>query len=262
MNSFLIGLQFLTRIFVVKQSVWTEQSFGESVKFFPAVGAVLGVICAGVVGMMNFLTGGALPLMTGAVVFAAMIILTGGIHCDGLMDSADGLFSGREREKILLIMKDSRAGSFGVVAMILVAALEISALTELLRLSVWWTAAAIFSAPIIGRLMMVVTIGAFPYARPDGMGKAFAKFTTRRTIFFATIETFLLLLPLNIIDEKIFLCAILATVVALAVTWRFASFATEKIGGVTGDIYGAVTMLAEMFALIIFLLTARCFGVA
>ena len=115
MNSFLIGLQFLTRIFVVKQSVWTEKNFGESVKYFPAVGAVLGIFYASIVGAINFFS---LPLFTGAVGFASMIILTGGIHCDGLMDSADGLFSGREREKILLIMKDSRAGSFGVVAMI------------------------------------------------------------------------------------------------------------------------------------------------
>ena len=171
MNSFLIGLQFLTRIFVVRQSVWTEQSFGESVKFFPAVGAVLGLICAALVGALNFFTAGNFPLLTGAVGFASLIILTGGIHCDGLMDSADGLFSGREREKILLIMKDSRAGSFGVVAMILIAALEISTLTELARLSTYFLCAAIYSAPIIGRLMMVVTIGAFPYARPEAWAK-------------------------------------------------------------------------------------------
>jgi adenosylcobinamide-GDP ribazoletransferase len=170
------------------------------------------------------------------------------------MDSADGLFSGREREKILLIMKDSRAGSFGVVAMILLAALEISTLIELTSLSIWFLCVAIYSAPIIGRLMMVVTIGAFPYARAEGMGKAFAKFTTRQTIFFAAGESFLLLLPLNIISEKFFICAATATLIALIVTWRFATFATEKIGGVTGDIYGAVTMLAEMFALITFLL--------
>ena len=253
MNSFLIGLQFLTRIFVVKQTVWTEESFGESVKYFPAVGAVLGLICSGVVAAVNHL---GLPMLTGAVGFAALIILTGGIHCDGLMDSADGLFSGREREKILEIMKDSRAGSFGVVAMILVAALEVSTLTELARLSTWWLCAAIYSAPIVARLMMVVTIGAFPYARPDGMGKAFAKFTTRRTILFAAGETFLLLLPLVFVSEMFFLSSAAAGGIALLVAWRFASFATEKIGGVTGDIYGAVTTLAELSALITFLLVA------
>ena len=251
MNSFLIGLQFLTRIFVVKQSVWTEQSFGESVKYFPAVGAVLGIFYAAIVGVLNLLN---LPLLTGAVGFSSLIILTGGIHCDGLMDSADGLFSGREREKILEIMKDSRAGSFGVVSMILVAAIEISTLAELAKLSTWWLCAAIFSAPIIARLMMVVTIGSFPYARKSGMGKSFAKFTTRRTIIFAAAETFLLLLPLNFFAEIFFLCAAAAGLVALIVAWRFATFATEKIGGVTGDIYGAVTTLTEMFALITFLL--------
>ena len=251
MNSFLIGLQFLTRIFVVKQSVWTEQSFGESVKFFPAVGAVLGIICAAIVGAINLLN---LPMLTGAIGFTSLIILTGGIHCDGLMDSADGLFSGRERDKILEIMKDSCAGSFGVVSMILVAAIEIATLTELARLSTWFLCAAIYSAPIIARLMMVVTIGAFPYARAEGMGKAFAKFTTRRTIIFAAGEMILFLLPLNFISPIFLICAASASLIALMVTWRFATFATEKIGGVTGDIYGAITTLIEMFVPITFLL--------
>ena len=71
------------------------------------------------------------------------VILTGGIHCDGLMDSADGLFSGRERERILEIMKDSRAGSFGVVAMVLVATIEVSALSELAKISTWWLCTAV-----------------------------------------------------------------------------------------------------------------------
>ena len=254
MDSFLIGLQFLTRIFVVKQSVWTEQSFGRSVKFFPLVGAIIGSICAGIVGLLNFLTSGELPSIVGAVGFASLILLTGGIHCDGLMDSADGLFSGREREKILQIMKDSRAGSFGAVSIILVAVLEVSTFAELARLSTWQLCAAIYSAPIIARLMMVVTIGSFPYARAEGMGKAFAEFTTRRTIIFAAGETILLLLPLFLIDKIFLLCAAAASLVALIVTWSFATFAAEKIGGVTGDIYGAVTTLSEMFVPITFLL--------
>lgn len=251
MNSFLIALQFLTRIFVVKQSVWTEKSFGESVKYFPAVGAIIGIICAGVVGAINFLN---LPLLTGAVGFASLIILTGGIHCDGLMDSVDGLFSGREREKILEIMKDSRAGSFGVVSMILVAAIEICTLAELAKLSTWWLCAAIYSAPIIARQIMVLIIVSFPYARPEGMGKAFAQFTTQRTLTFSGIGMFLLLLPLNLISVMFFFSAGISSVVTRIVSVRFANFAMKKIDGVTGDIYGAVTTLSEMFVLITFLL--------
>ena len=257
MNSFLIGLQFLTRLSVVRQSKWTEQGFGESVKYFPAVGAVLGIICALVVGVLNSFTDGNVPLFTGAIGFAVSIILTGGIHCDGLMDSADGLFSGRERERILEIMKDSRAGSFGVVAMVLVATIEVSALSELAKISTWWLCTAVYSAPIIGRLMMVVTIGLFPYARAEGMGRAFALFTSTRTVIFAAGETLLLLLPLNFISVMFFLCTASAILITFVATWKFASFATEKIGGVTGDIYGAVTMLAEMFALITFVLSGN-----
>ena len=122
------------------------------------------------------------------------------------------------------------------------------------RLSTWFLVAAVYSAPIIARLMMVVTIGAFPYARAEGMGKAFAQYTTRRTILIAAGETFLLLLPLNLISEIFFICAASASCVALIVAWKFATFSVEKIDGVTGDIYGAITTLAEMFSLITFLL--------
>ena len=125
-------------------------------------------------------------------------------------------------------------------------------LTELAKISTAQLCAAIFSAPIIGRLMMVATIGLFPYARPEGMGKAFAQFTTRRTIIFAALQATLLLTLTISVDVKIFVTALVATSIATLVTWKFATFATEKIGGVTGDIYGAVTTLSETSVLITF----------
>ena len=103
MNEFFIGLQFLTRISIVRQTVWTEESFGKSVKFFPAVGAVLGICYAVPLFIFVYLTDGEFSIFTGAVGFFLTVILTGGIHYDGLMDSADGLFSGRDKEKILVI---------------------------------------------------------------------------------------------------------------------------------------------------------------
>lgn len=252
MKSFLIGLQFLTRISVERQTEWTEENFGRSVKFFPLIGAIVGIIASVLTGFFFFVTGGNLPTLTGAIAFALPILLTGAIHCDGFIDSVDGLFSGREREKILEIMKDSRVGAFGAVSLVLLSALEISALVELARLSIKFFLAGIFCAPIISRLMMVVTIGKFPYARREGMGKAFAKYTTRRTIFFAFATTLIILLPLIFVDEKIFLTAIFALVFALGFTFYFGNFAQKKIGGVTGDIYGAVSTLVELIVLIIF----------
>ena len=135
MNEFFIGLQFLTRISIVKQTVWTEESFGKSVKYFPAVGAVLGICYAVTIFILSYVTNCELPIFTGAFVFVLNVFLTGGIHCDGLMDSADGLFSGRGKDKMLEIMKDSRAGAFGVVALVTVAALQISAAIELCKIS-------------------------------------------------------------------------------------------------------------------------------
>ena len=252
MNAFLIGLQFLTRISVERQTEWTEENFGRSVKFFPLIGAIVGMIASALTGFFFCVTHGNLPVLTGAIAFALPIFLTGGIHCDGFMDSVDGLFSGREREKILEIMKDSRVGAFGAVSLVLLAALEISALVELARLSIEIFLAGIFCAPIISRLMMVVTIGIFPYARREGMGKAFAKFTTRRTIFFAAATTLIILLPIICVDVKIFLTAMLALAVAFGFTLYFGNFAQKKIGGVTGDIYGAVSTLVELIVLIIF----------
>ena len=253
MNEFFIGLQFLTRISIVRQTVWTEESFGKSVKFFPAVGAVLGICYVLPLFILVLVTNCELPIFTGAVAFFLSVILTGGIHCDGLMDSADGLFSGRERDKILEIMKDSRAGSFGVVALVTVAALQISAAVELLKLLPMLFLLAIYSAPVIGRLAMVLAISIFPYARPEGIGKAFSKYATPKTFFTALVETFFLLLPLYFINEEIFCTAIISILAAVIFTLYFGKYVMLKLGGLTGDIYGAVEFLSEVLVLIVFL---------
>ena len=259
MNEFFIGLQFLTRISIVKQTIWTEESFGKSVKYFPAVGAVLGICYAVPLFILVYLTDGKFSIFTGAAGFFLTVILTGGIHCDGLMDTADGIFSGREREKMLEIMKDSRAGAFGVVALVTVAALEISALAELAKNFSMLLFFAVYSAPIIGRLAMVFVISNFPYARPEGLGKAFSKYATPKTFFTALIETIFLLMPIIFLSVKIFATSIIALVAAIIFALYFGKYVTEKLGGLTGDIYGAVEFLAEVLVMIIFLFSGMFF---
>ena len=254
MNAFLIGLQFLTRINLVRQESWSEENFGKSVKFFPAVGAVLGIFFVAIVAAEIFLSSGGLTIFVGATFFALNVILTGGLHCDGLMDTADGIFSGRGKEKILEIMKDSRAGSFGVVSLVLIAALQISAVAELVNLSLMQTLAAIYSAPIVGRFLMAAVIKKFPYARPEGIGKAFAKFSGAETLPIAFFETLILFLPLGFFDKKFFITAFIALCVTSIFIMYFGKVVTKKIGGVTGDIYGACEILSETAVLMIFLL--------
>ena len=261
MEAFFIGLQFLTRISIVKQTVWTEESFGNSVKFFPAVGAVLGISYVIIniifsfllIGDVNNLFSANFPMLRASIILIAMTFLTGAIHCDGFMDTMDGLFSGRDRNKMLEIMKDSRVGAFGVVSFVILSIFEFASLAELAKFSNFTLIAAIYTAPIIGRFMMVLTIGGFPYARPEGMGKAFSERTTRATMVFAAIETLILMIPIVLMSVELVKSLIISIILTLIFTLRFGKFSVKKIGGVTGDIYGAVTMVSEAIVFLSFI---------
>ena len=259
MNAFLIGLQFLTRISIVKQTVWTEEDFGGSVKYFPAVGAVLGIIYALAILIVTFIISGNLtvkfPMLLSAVILTLTVAMTGAIHCDGFMDSMDGLFSGRSRERMLEIMKDSRVGAFGVTSFVMLAILNFALLTELASGEILTLISAVYSMPIIGRLMMVIVIGAFPYARPEGMGKAFAQYTTKFVILTAALETLILLLPVLILSFDMLNSIITALALTLMFTLYFGRFSVKKLGGVTGDIYGAVEIISESIVLLAFLIS-------
>lgn len=253
MRAFLIGLQFLTRISLVRQTVWTEEDFGRSVRYFPAVGAVLGLCYAAIMFAAVELTEGRLPIFYAAMTFLLTVALTGGIHCDGFIDTFDGLFSGRDRDRMLEIMKDSRVGAFGAVSFVTLALMNFATLEELARLSTENFLAAIYAMPIVGRLMMVQAIGLFPYARAEGMGKAFADRTDGSVILFSTVETFILLLPLNFFSTELFLTALMAGLGASMAAFYFGYYATKKLGGVTGDVYGAIALQSELIFLIAFL---------
>lgn len=254
MKAFLIGLQFLTRITIVRQTVWTAEDFGRSVRWFPMVGAVLGLTYAAILFFLIELTSGRFATLNAGIAFLLTVWLTGGIHCDGFMDTFDGLFSGRDRERMLEIMKDSRVGAFGVVSFVSLAAMNFAVLNELARLSTAEFLSAIFAMPILGRLMMVFVIGFFPYARAEGMGKAFAEMTDGRTMLLATVEALILLTPLTAISTEIFLTALMSGLGAFMIAFYFGWYATKKLGGVTGDIYGAVTLLSELIVLLVFLM--------
>lgn len=115
MKAFLIALQFLSRIHLASQDVWRDEDFGRSVLFFPLVGLIIGLLLAALYGALSFILN---PLGCAVLVVAFWFYVTGGLHADGYMDTADGLFSGRSRERMLEIMKDSRVGSGGVMAFV------------------------------------------------------------------------------------------------------------------------------------------------
>lgn len=247
MKNFLTGLQFLTRIYIVKQTEWSSESFGRSVKYFPLIGAVLGIL---LVLINHFLTeflphmGMYMPPHVLAIILIiANVILTGGLHCDGFMDTMDGIFSGRSKDRMLEIMKDSRVGANGVVAFVLLVILKWSLLMDISPLGL---PTALFIMPLLGRFAMVIGITMFPYARLDGIGKAFALYAGKNTLYIASLLTLLLVVPLG-------KQAIVSLASIILITMIFSHYVKSVIGGLTGDVYGAISELSEIMVLIIFL---------
>lgn len=240
MNSFFTALQFLTRIRVIRQDTVAPAAFAASVKYFPLVGAVLG----GLLAAFYHLTAHHLSIHTlAAALIVLEVALTGGLHCDGLMDSADGLLSGRPRERMLEIMKDSRVGAHGVVAFVLLVLAKWSLLLDLLPSA---PLAALFVMPVLGRLALVIAITVFPYARPEGIGKAFADGAGRRALTVAAATALGLAAYLGP-------AALAALAAAALLALGFGRYAVRALGGLTGDTYGAVCELSEVAVLLVYL---------
>ncbi|MBE6074754.1 MAG: adenosylcobinamide-GDP ribazoletransferase [Selenomonas ruminantium] len=244
MKSFITALQFLTRIHLKNQPDLTIEDFGRSTKFFPLVGAILGFIyllaawcLIAVFGWANFVT---------TILVLLPVFVTGGLLLDGYMDTADGVFSARDRERKLEIMKDSRVGSFGVIALVALMMIDWTVLRDI-KLVLIMT--ALFIMPVIGRMAMVMVIAFFPYARKEGMGKAFADMADKETVAIAGITTILFVVPWG-------QAAIVALAAGLGFAWLLGAWLTSKLGGLTGDTYGAIETLTETVVLVVFLVTS------
>lgn len=243
-NEFITALQFLTRIRLVKEPRCDEASFGRSVGFFPLVGLVAGALLA----LVSLLTGGWLSATVRSTLLVSMaMFITGGLHCDGLMDTADGVLSGRSRERMLEIMKDSCAGSFGVVVMVLLVFWKWSLIHDMPESLL---APALISMMTFGRYAMVVAILRFPYARQNGMGKAFKTYAGPKSLWMASLTVVGLLVVLQFLFDTI---AVIGAVISLLASILFSlalsTWLTRRLGGLSGDMYGAVTELSEVVVL-------------
>ena len=243
MRAFIIGLQFLTRIHLFKETEWSDENFGKSVKYFPLIGGIIGLLLCGLLFVLQSLD---LPLLTAFLLVAAEFLITGAMHADGLMDSADGLFSGRTKERALEIMKDSLVGSFGLLAFVFVVLLKTAALAsvgdELYLLMV--------AMPTIGRLNMVISICEYPYAREHGFGKSFATYRDSHAVAVAFI---LALLPALYFGFSYLVLAGFGILTGLFLN----RWIVSKIGGTTGDTYGFVTEISEVVMAMAYVMMLR-----
>ncbi|MBX5456505.1 MAG: adenosylcobinamide-GDP ribazoletransferase [Thermogemmatispora sp.] len=210
--------------------------------YYPLVGLILGAILC--------LCAALFTAHVPALVLAALLVLvgvtfTGGLHLDGVMDSCDGLFGGLGRERRLEIMHDSRVGSFGVLGASTLLLLRFAILASL---PFWSLLAALLVAPILGRWAMVLAGGLFPAARPDGLGAAFHQAVTLRRLLLAGLSSVLMaLLFAHLIGLFVWLLTnLLVLCLGIAVT--------RSLGGLTGDVCGALGEICEVCALLLFLL--------
>ena len=246
MNSFLVGLQFLTRITLKRNLDWSEQACGGSVKFFPFIGAVLGIIYV-LIGYVIYylLPGFQIHLsehLIGFILLACNIFLTGALHCDGFTDTMDGILSGRKKERILEIMKDSRVGAHGATCLILVLIGKYAMFSDL---NTEFALTALFLMPIISRCCMSGAVVNFPYARKEGLGKAFHEYSSSKSLMIAVCFTLCLSLILGLV-------ATITYILTTIVMYLFNRYVNKLIGGLTGDVYGATTELGEFVVLFIF----------
>ena len=204
---------------------------------WPVVGAVLGAISATLAGLALWL--GFTPGVVAGLVLVVGAILTGGLHEDGVSDTADGLFGGWTKAQRLEIMKDSRVGSYGVLALVLVTLIRWSALTTVLAGGGLWGLVAVGA---LSRAPMAVLMAALPPARDTGLSHATGRPSSQTALLGAALAGAITCLFAG--------WAALPMLALVAITTALlARSAQTRIGGQTGDILGAAQQLAEAAAL-------------
>lgn len=243
MNSFLVALQFLTRIHVSKSTNWEEKEFGKSVSYFTLVGLLIGVLS---LLLYHLLLPLHLSYLTAFILVVFDFFITGGTLYDGLMDASDGLFSGRTKERVLEIMKDSSVGSFGLCMMLIVFFSKIFSLGS----SDGPLDTLLIAMPVMGRLALVISICLYPYARPYGMGKSFAFFHGRMALPSAFLVSLIPVLFFGFIY-----CILLGSGILFCLGVNH--FVVSKIDGTTGDTYGFAAETTEAFLAVLFVILSK-----
>lgn len=230
MRALLAALSFLT-VFPVRARVG-EEDLEKSVPFFPLVGLILGAVAAAAAALLYKVLP---PMPAAAILVAFLAFLSRGLHLDGLADTADGLLSGRDKEGMLSVMRDSRIGAMGAAALFLVLALKI---TLFASLAPGDAVAAAFLAPIAGRCAIVLNLTESRYARSGGLAAVFFRRKCRWEWMFLL---FGICAALSAGRPGVY-AALSAGVFAYAWT----SWTNRRLGGATGDTIGAGCELAEL----------------
>jgi len=242
------ALQFLTRLPAPRLVDFQPDWVTRSARYFPLVGQLVGAIAA-----LAWLGGSQLwsPPVASLLALAAGLLATGALHEDGLADSADCLFGGATPARAIEIMKDSRIGAYGVLALVVILGLKAAALASLAPLT---GALALIAAHGIGRAAAVAAMRATPYApegRPTRWTPTEGGVRTGELLVAVAIATW----PLALLAPAAALAGLVGAVLGGS---ALAAFAQRRLGGHTGDVLGAVEQLAETGFLLGVTAAVRC----
>lgn len=201
---------------------------------YPLVGLILGGLLAAFSILLSTL--GLNAAITGGLILGALILLTGAMHEDGLADSADGLWGGHDGDRRLEIMKDSRIGAYGVLALIITSGLRWLGLAEV-------SLSGLVTALVLSRAAMPPLMLALPHARTDGLSRSVGVAPIGAVVAGTALAALLALILAGS-------AGLLALLIVAGVTLVVGHAARAKIGGQTGDILGATAILAEIAALL------------
>lgn len=239
MNAFFAALSFMTRIPVPLRT--DTGSWSRSVRYYPLVGLVIGGILA---GFDLAVAGWFPPWVRGVLILGLWVWLTGGLHLDGWMDTADGFGSYRPRKRTLEIMKDSRVGAMGVLAAVLLLLLKASALAS--TSGPLWI--SLLTAPIIGRWGILLAVRFYPYLTEDGIGRGLKEGLNLFSLAAAT------LLTLAVVVGAAGIRGLWLPAAAVGMVLLLGWMAGKRLGGFTGDVYGALVEATEAAVLLLCLL--------
>jgi len=248
MSGFIGALQFLTGLPPFSQGRTDLSKISGSLAFFPVVGLVLG----GILAAINYGAGLVWPSsVVNALLVAALVVMTGALHLDGFMDTIDAVFAPRSREQRLRILRDVQVGTFAVVGLFSLLLLKyafLGAIPDSVKYQV------LILAPTLSRWAMVFAIIAFPYAREEGLGYPFKSRSSWSSFVIASLGAWVVSYGL------LGWLGIGALLGALVITWLLALFFKARLGGLTGDTYGAINEVMELSVFVLLPLGWRFLG--
>lgn len=239
------AIGFLTLLPIGRE--WPDNAPPRSVGWYPAVGWLLGELAASLVLISERVTGhpavrGA--VLVGALAVAAWALLTRFLHWDGLADTFDGIWGGSTVERRLEIMRDSRIGSFGAAAMLVVALVQVGAIADFVAEGVWWP---LVVAPVVARAAVSLAAWTMPAARRQGLGlSAVERPGLYEMVAFTVSVAPLALLALAMPAVSVWVTAGVSLIALFAVPRLLA----RPVGGMTGDLFGATVLIVETIVLV------------